>query len=75
MSFIQGFSEAQAEFVLHRDGPNAITPPEQTPEIIKFMKQMFGGFSALLWIGALLCFTAYTVKEAYNPGSQKDNVC
>lgn len=49
--------------VLARDGPNVITPPKQRSEIVKFLLLLFGGFSALLWIGALLCFIAYTIQE------------
>lgn len=36
---------------------------------------MFGGFSLLLWGGALLCFIAYGIEEAGNPGGPKDYVC
>jgi hypothetical protein len=35
----------------------------ETPEIIKFLKQLFGGFSLLLWFGSVLCFFAYTLEE------------
>ena len=44
-------------------GPNALSPPKQTPEIVKFLKQLFGGFAMLLWIGSILCFFAYTLEE------------
>ena len=71
---VQGLSEAQAAEKLSRDGPNAITPPKQTPEIVKFLIQMFGGFSGLLWIGAILCFFAYVVLEVQTPGGEKDYV-
>lgn len=60
---------------LKRDGPNAITPPKQVPEIVKFLTQMFGGFSLLLWGGAILCFIAYGIEEAGNPGGSRDYVC
>ncbi len=53
----------KAAEVLLRDGPNALTPPKQTPEIIKFLKQLFGGFALLLWAGAVLCFMAYTIRH------------
>ena len=59
---------------LQRDGRNAITPPPQTPEIIKFAKNMLGGFSMLLWMGAILCFVAYGVQEASSRGGPLDNV-
>lgn len=58
----QGLSSVKATELLARDGPNALTPPKQTPEIIKFLKQMVGGFSILLWIGAILCWIAYVIQ-------------
>ena len=60
--------------MLIRDGPNAITPPRQTPAIVKFLKQMFGGFSALLWIGSLLCYIAYSIQAARDPDADMDYV-
>jgi sodium/potassium-transporting ATPase subunit alpha len=57
-----GLTEQQAREFLLRDGPNELTPPKTTPEWIKFCKQLFGGFSTLLWIGSILCFVAYTVE-------------
>ena len=55
----QGLTKAKYEEVFKREGPNRLTPPKTTPEWIKFCKQLFGGFSTLLWIGAILCFFAY----------------
>uniref|UniRef100_A0A8C3PW85 Sodium/potassium-transporting ATPase subunit alpha n=1 Tax=Chrysolophus pictus TaxID=9089 RepID=A0A8C3PW85_CHRPC len=40
---------------------NTLTPPPTTPEWVKFCRQLFGGFSLLLWIGSLLCFLAYGI--------------
>ena len=71
---VQGLSEEQAKDKLRRFGPNAVTPPKQTPAFVKFLIQMFGGFSALLWIGALLCFLAFSIAEASSPGGPKDYV-
>ena len=72
----KGLSTKQADERLKRDGPNALTPPKQTPEIVKFLLQLFGGFSALLWLGAILCFLAFTIQEVNDPGSpgNMDNV-
>lgn len=58
----QGLSHAKAKENLERDGPNALTPPKQTPEWVKFCKNLFGGFALLLWIGAILCFIAYGIQ-------------
>ena len=36
--------------------------------------QLFGGFSMLLWIGALLCFLAYGIQAASEDEPANDNV-
>lgn len=58
----QGLTHSKARENLERDGPNALTPPRETPEWVKFCKTLFGGFALLLWIGALLCFIAYGIQ-------------
>ncbi|KRY33278.1 Sodium/potassium-transporting ATPase subunit alpha [Trichinella spiralis] len=68
-----GLSSEEAKRRLIRDGPNALSPPPQTPEWIKFAKNLFGGFAILLWIGALLCFLAYGVDYAMSENAIKDN--
>lgn len=60
--------------ILDRDGRNELTPPKTTPEWVKFCKQLFGGFSILLWIGAILCFIAYGIESAYYENVKGDNV-
>ena len=42
-----GLSQNEARRRIERDGPNALTPPKQTPEWVKFCKNLFGGFSLL----------------------------
>jgi len=59
-----GLTHAKARENLERDGPNTLTPPITTPEWIKFTKQIFGGFSVLLWCGAILCFLAHTAETS-----------
>uniref|UniRef100_H0WNI0 Sodium/potassium-transporting ATPase subunit alpha n=1 Tax=Otolemur garnettii TaxID=30611 RepID=H0WNI0_OTOGA len=71
---ITGLSSSRAAELLARDGPNALTPPKQTSEIIKFLKQMVGGFSILLWVGAFLCYIAFGIQYSNNPSSSLDNV-
>lgn len=71
----KGLTDAQAAIALARDGPNALTPPKKTPEWVKFCKNLFGGFAMLLWIGAVLCFIAYTVDALSMEYPTKDNVC
>nr|XP_020664733.1 sodium/potassium-transporting ATPase subunit alpha-2-like [Pogona vitticeps] len=70
----KGLTHAQAAANLARDGPNALTPPPTTPEWVKFCRQLFGGFSILLWIGAILCFLAYTIQEMMEEKAERDNL-
>lgn len=56
-----GLTKEQARAIFLRDGPNALSPLRVTPEYIKFLKCMFHGFAALLWICAILCFILYLV--------------
>ncbi|XP_062861420.1 sodium/potassium-transporting ATPase subunit alpha-1b [Trichomycterus rosablanca] len=70
----KGLTTARAQEILARDGPNALTPPPTTPEWVKFCKQMFGGFSMLLWTGAVLCFFAYGIQAAIDDEPANDNL-
>jgi len=71
---IQGLTKAKAAEFLRRDGRNELTPPKTIPEWVKFCKQLFGGFSILLWIGAILCFFAYSIQAASYEDVPGDNV-
>lgn len=46
----EGLTTQQAREALEKNGPNALTPPPEVPEWVKFCKLLFGGFSALLWV-------------------------
>merc|ERR1719167_1372519 len=59
---------------LERDGPNALTPPPTTPEWVKFLKALFGGFAMLLWLGAVLCFLAYGIQASTLEEPPDDNL-
>ncbi|XP_018651567.1 putative na+/k+ atpase alpha subunit [Schistosoma mansoni] len=69
-----GLTAEQAKTRLERDGPNALTPPKTTPEWVKFCKTLFGGFSLLLWIGAVLCFIAFSIESGTHEDPPKDNL-
>nr|XP_044633418.1 LOW QUALITY PROTEIN: potassium-transporting ATPase alpha chain 2 [Equus asinus] len=73
-NIVTGLSSTQAAELLARNGPNALTPPKETPEIVKFLKQMVGGFSILLWIGAILCWIAYGIQYFNDKSSSLDSV-
>nr|KAF6396176.1 ATPase Na+/K+ transporting subunit alpha 2 [Rousettus aegyptiacus] len=70
----KGLTNQRAQDILARDGPNALTPPPTTPEWVKFCRQLFGGFSILLWIGAILCFLAYGIQAAMEDEPSNDNL-
>ncbi|VDL98728.1 unnamed protein product [Schistocephalus solidus] len=69
-----GLTSEQAKTRLDRDGPNALTPPKTTPEWVKFCKNLFGGFSLLLWIGAVLCFIAHGILASVQEHPSNDNL-
>jgi hypothetical protein len=54
----KGLAPGEAAERLARDGPNVLTPPAETPEIIKFLKQFLDGFMIMLTIAGALCFLA-----------------
>uniref|UniRef100_A0A670JNN6 Sodium/potassium-transporting ATPase subunit alpha-1 n=2 Tax=Podarcis muralis TaxID=64176 RepID=A0A670JNN6_PODMU len=70
----RGLTPARVQEILARDGPNSLTPPPTTPEWVKFCRQLFGGFSLLLWIGAILCFLAYGIQAATEEEPNNDNL-
>ncbi|KAM6096206.1 sodium/potassium-transporting ATPase subunit alpha-1 [Chlamydotis macqueenii] len=70
----RGLTSARAAEILARDGPNSLTPPPTTPEWVKFCRQLFGGFSLLLWIGAILCFLAYGIQSVMGEETNNDNL-
>merc|ERR1719262_1968365 len=69
-----GLSEAQSQAGLKEYGPNALTPPPTTPEWIKFCQCLFSGFAMLLWIGAILCFVAYSIQASAYEEPPDDNL-
>lgn len=71
---LQGLTHEKAKFNLERDGPNALTPPKQTPEWIKFIRNFTGGFALLLWFGAILCFVAYGIQATTSEEPSDDNL-
>lgn len=71
---VKGLTTAIAKRNYERDGPNALTPPKQTPEWVKFCKQLFGGFAMLLWVGAVLCFFAYGIRSVREEDPGKDEL-
>lgn len=71
---LKGLTHARAKQHLELYGPNALTPPKQTPEWIKFLKNLFGGFGILLWVGSILCFVAYFIQAKTVDEPADDNL-
>uniref|UniRef100_A0A915LBR9 Sodium/potassium-transporting ATPase subunit alpha n=2 Tax=Romanomermis culicivorax TaxID=13658 RepID=A0A915LBR9_ROMCU len=61
-----GLSEAQAIQVREKEGLNALTPPQATPEWVKFLHHTFSGFGILLTIGGVLCFIIWLIDTSTN---------
>ncbi|XP_022920711.2 sodium/potassium-transporting ATPase subunit alpha-like [Onthophagus taurus] len=57
-----GLTEAKAKELLSQNGLNELTPTSKTPEYIKFIKTLTGGFSFLLWVGSGLCFLSCLIE-------------
>jgi len=70
----KGLTAAQAAEGLKKHGPNALTPPPTTPEWVKFCQNLFSGFAMLLWIGAILCFVAYSIQASAYEEPPDDNL-
>lgn len=69
-----GLTPEQANEIWLRDGPNHLTDVRSTPEWVKFCRNLFGGFAALLWIGAALCFFAFSIQVTTFEYASPDNL-
>merc|ERR1712112_185078 len=69
-----GLTKEQAEAGLAKYGKNELTPPPTTPEWVKFCKCLFSGFAMLLWLGAFLCFLAYSIQASAYEEPPDDNL-
>jgi sodium/potassium-transporting ATPase subunit alpha len=57
-----GLTKATVKKLREVNGPNKLTPPPETPEWIKFIGELTGFFSLLLWTGGFLCWVAYAIQ-------------
>uniref|UniRef100_A0A0K2TPI0 Sodium/potassium-transporting ATPase subunit alpha n=1 Tax=Lepeophtheirus salmonis TaxID=72036 RepID=A0A0K2TPI0_LEPSM len=74
INFQSGLTSAQAAEHNRKYGLNALTPPPTTPEWVKFCQNLFGGFALLLWLGAILCFIAYSIQASAYEEPPDDNL-
>merc|ERR1712168_317604 len=70
----RGLTASQAAKNLAEYGRNELTPPPTTPEWVKFCQNLFSGFACLLWLGAILCFLAYTIQASAYEEPPDDNL-
>merc|ERR1712061_774191 len=70
----QGLTDSQAAKGLVEHGKNELTPPPTTPEWVKFCQCLFSGFACLLWLGAILCFVAYSIQASAYEEPPDDNL-
>ena|SRR5277367_1454711 len=59
---IQGLTNARVKDMQDLFGMNRMTPPSPTPSWVRFCKNLFGGFSLILWIGAALCMITFSIE-------------
>merc|ERR1712226_612758 len=69
-----GLTDDQVEAGIKEHGKSQLTPPPTTPEWVKFCKCLFSGFAMLLWIGAILCFLAYSIQATNYEEPPDDNL-
>lgn len=74
--WLQGLSTEEALDRFRINGANILSPSHQSSFFVVFTKEMFSGFSLLLWLGSLLCFSSYGVHRAQgDKGSDEVCVC
>ncbi|ETI51141.1 hypothetical protein F442_05509 [Phytophthora nicotianae P10297] len=59
---VNGMTQHDVQGRLESEGLNRLTPPKQTPEIIKYIRELTGLFSLLLWVGGALCIIIYGLQ-------------
>lgn len=65
----KGLTSQQAEQKNRELGDNKLPEKARTPGWIIFLKELFGWFSIMLWVGAILCIIGYLLEESQGPGN------
>ncbi|XP_045476480.1 sodium/potassium-transporting ATPase subunit alpha-B-like [Harmonia axyridis] len=66
-----GLTRAKADTLLKINGPNCLVASQTKSRYWIFLGFMFGGFAALLWIGALLSLLGFTLSYINDPDSHE----
>ena len=69
-----GLTFQQVSALFQRDGPNVLSSPLDPPTWVRFSKNIFGGFSFMLWLGAFLCFAHYSVQKGIHKEVEMDDL-
>ncbi|GMT04244.1 hypothetical protein PENTCL1PPCAC_26418 [Pristionchus entomophagus] len=70
-----GLTATEASALLAQNGPNSLTPPDKKSMLSLFLKNVFGGFNALLWMAGIMSFAGYIFEYVdQGPDATKDNL-
>ncbi|XP_043275760.1 sodium/potassium-transporting ATPase subunit alpha-like, partial [Venturia canescens] len=70
----RGLATSRAKELWRKSGPNALTPPKKSPEILKLFRYCCGGFSLLIWVGSFLCFGSYILEYSTRDEVSQDHL-
>ncbi|XP_045766426.1 sodium/potassium-transporting ATPase subunit alpha-B-like isoform X2 [Maniola jurtina] len=71
---INGLTNNRAKELLEYYGPNTLTPTTQFLWPRLLFKSLCTGFSIVIWLGAILCLTAYLIELSTKPDPRPDNL-
>ena len=71
---VTGLTFQQVSAIFQRDGPNQLSQPLEPPTWVRFCKNIFGGFSFMLWLGAMLCFAHYSIQSGIHAEVPTDDL-
>ncbi|CAH2091106.1 unnamed protein product [Euphydryas editha] len=71
---VNGLSNEKAKELLDYYGPNTLTPPSHFTWSRLLFKSLCTGFSILIWLGALLCLSAYVIELSTKLDPSPDNL-
>lgn len=66
-----GLTRSKADTLLKINGPNCLVASETKSRWLIFLGFMFGGFAALLWVGAVLSIIGFTLSYINDPDSEE----
>ncbi|CAG4950106.1 unnamed protein product [Colias eurytheme] len=69
-----GLTSERAKELLEYYGANTLTPASQYGWSRMLFKSLCTGFSILIWLGAILCLTAYLIEVFTKPHPSTDNL-